>query len=73
MKQLIVLLAFAGFVLLLLSGCSSIKGVTISEPERATCEAKGCSVWTLDEIRALVTRAFRAGHEAGYTAGVQSL
>jgi hypothetical protein len=72
MKSAVVLTVFTLF-LVLLASCSSIKGVTISEQERAVCETTGCSVWTLDEIRALVSRAFRAGHAVGYKDGVKSL
>ena len=72
MKQALLLLVFAGFVLLL-SGCSNIKGVTISDAERAVCEARGCGVWTMDQIRALFIRGAQAGYEKGYKDGKELL
>lgn len=72
MRAIVVLLAFVGF-LVLLSGCTTIKGVTISEPERAVCEAEGCSVWTMDQIRALFIRGAQAGYEKGYKDGKELL
>ena len=61
MKALILLLA--------LSGCSSIKGVHITEQERQACEISGCSVWTEGELEGMARRFYRQG----YTAGVRSI
>lgn len=66
MKQLVVFIVFALFVVVL-SGCAL--GVTMTEAEQAACRKDGCSVWTMDELRALAAKAFRAGHEAGHAAG----
>ena len=67
----------AGFILfwvfawlfVLLSGCSSLPGVQISDNERKACEAEGCSVWTDRELERLAKSFF----QKGYTAGMKSL
>ena len=52
--------------LLLLSGCASLPpGVEMTDDERAACEAQGCTVWTMDELRKLIGMAMRKGYEAG--------
>ncbi len=58
------------FLALACQGCAT--GVVMDEAEQAACRAQG-SAWTADEIRALVTRAFRAGHERGYRDGTGAL
>jgi hypothetical protein len=47
----------------LLSGCATtIEGVTISDADRAACQAsQDCTVWTLQELGDLVQRAYSAG------------
>ena len=57
------------FVLLVLSGCASIKGVEITEYERKACETQGCTVWTVQELGSLARRFF----SDGYSAGVKSI
>jgi len=48
--------------LLLFSGCATIDGVKVSEADRAACkESQDCTVWSRDELRALVLEAYRAG------------
>ena len=50
----------------LLSGCASLPpGVEMTDDERAACEAQGCTVWTMDELRKLIGMAMRKGYEAG--------
>lgn len=49
----------------LLTGCSSIKGVKISDSERQACEAAGCTAWTEKELHELMQKVFRKGYEAG--------
>ena len=52
--------------LLLLSGCASLPpGVEMTDDERAACEAQGCTVWTMDELRKLIGMAMRKEYEAG--------
>lgn len=52
--------------LLLLSGCASLPpGVEMTDDERAACEAQGCTVWTMGELRKLIGMAMRKGYEAG--------
>lgn len=70
MKQLAVLIAFSGF-LALLSGCAT--GIKMTGAEQAACEKQSCSAWTVDELRALATSAFRAGYANGYQAGKELL
>ena len=53
------------FVVLLLVGCSSIKGVEITDHERKACEASGCTVWTAQELDSLARRFFLQGYNAG--------
>ena len=51
---------------MLLSGCVSLPpGVEMTDDERAACEAQGCTVWTMDELRKLIGMAMRKGYEAG--------
>ena len=51
---------------MLLSGCASLPpGVEMTDDERAACEASGCTVWTMDELRKLIGMAMRKGYEAG--------
>ena len=40
-------------------------GVEMTDDERAACEASGCTVWTMDELRKLIGMAMRKGYEAG--------
>ena len=55
---------------MLLSGCASLpSGVEMTDDERAACEAQGCTVWTMDELRKLIGIAM----QKGYAAGRQSL
>lgn len=50
----------------LLTGCASLPpGVEMTDDERAACEAQGCTVWTMDELRKLIGMAMRKGYEAG--------
>mgnify|MGYP003553389889 FL=1 len=37
----------------------------MTDDERAACEAQGCTVWTMDELRKLIGMAMRKGYEAG--------
>ncbi len=48
-----------------LSGCSAIKGVVITENERRACESIGCTVWTEQELDALARHFFKKGYEVG--------
>ena len=51
---------------MLLSDCASLpSGVEMTDDERAACEAQGCTVWTMDELRKLIGMAMRKGYEAG--------
>lgn len=51
---------------LALSGCASLPaGVQMSDDERKVCEAEGCSVWTVQELRKLITKALQQGYAAG--------
>lgn len=50
---------------LLLAGCSSIKGVEITEDERKLCETSGCTVWTANELEALAKTMWQRGYQAG--------
>ncbi len=50
---------------LLLSGCSTITGVEITEAERKACEAHGCTVWTQQELEGMARKFFRGGYQAG--------
>ena len=56
----------AVLLVLLIAGCSSIKGVTITEDERKACEVATCTVWTLEELEGLARAMFRRGYEAGF-------
>ena len=47
---------------LLLTGCAA-PGVHMNDAERAACEAQGCTVWTIDELRLLVLRSIQRGIE----------
>lgn len=57
--------AVLAMVILALTGCATLKGVEISDEERAACEASGCSVWTRAELENLVREAMRRGYLAG--------
>lgn len=50
---------------LLLTGCSSIPGVVISDDERAACEAQGCTVWSLQQLESLARRFLQEGYKRG--------
>lgn len=51
---------------MLLCGCASLPpGVEMTDDERAACDAQGCTVWTMDELRKLIGMAMRKGYEAG--------
>lgn len=65
------LIKISAIFLSLLAGCAT--GVNMTEAEQAVCREQGCSAWTMNELRSLAARAFQAGHEAGYKAGVKSL
>ena len=52
-------------VVLVLSGCATLKGVEMTEDERKLCEAEGCTVWTVQELQALVREAMQRGYLAG--------
>ena len=59
----------ATLLALLLTGCSSIPGVVISDDERKACETAGCTVWTLEELESIARRFLKEG----YTRGVKSI
>lgn len=60
MKTLIILAA------VLLGGCAALpEGVTMSEEDRASCKAEGCTVWTETELRGMAEHFFRQGYGAG--------
>ena len=49
-----------------LSGCTrGNPGVAITDEERETCAAAGCTVWTKPELDSLVRHYFQKGYEAG--------
>ena len=51
---------------LMLSGCASLPpGLQMTDEERVSCEAEGCSVWTMAELRKLISVAFSKGYTAG--------
>jgi len=50
---------------LLLSGCTTLKGVEATDDERKACAAETCTVWTERELRELVRRAMKMGFDAG--------
>ena len=51
---------------LALSGCASLPpGVQMTDAERVACEAEGCSVWTVQELRKLIGAAMLKGYQAG--------
>lgn len=53
-------------ICVLLSGCASLPaGVQMSDDERKACEAETCSVWTVQELRKLITKALQQGYAAG--------
>jgi starvation-inducible outer membrane lipoprotein len=63
MKAMFLSLALA---LALLSGCASLPaGVEMTESERVACAAEGCSVWTLAELRKLITLSMQKGYASG--------
>ncbi len=49
----------------MLSGCASLPGVQMTDAERAVCAEKGCSVWTVDELRKLISISIQRGYAAG--------
>lgn len=54
----------------LASGCATtkvpeIQGVTISPEERQSCAAKGCTVWTEEELQRLARHFFMQGIQQG--------
>lgn len=57
--------AILAIVILTLTGCATLKGVEISDDERAACEADGCTVWTKAELEMLVREAMKQGYLAG--------
>ena len=57
--------AVLAVVILTLTGCATLKGVEISDEERAACEADGCTVWTRAELEGLVREAMKQGYQAG--------
>lgn len=60
-------------VCLLLSGCSTIRGVEITKSEREACIAETCTVWTESELIKLGQRFFREGYTAGKKAEKASI
>jgi starvation-inducible outer membrane lipoprotein len=53
-------------ICVLLSGCASLPpGVQMTDAERAACESQACSVWTVDELRKLISISIKKGYEAG--------
>lgn len=52
-------------ICVLLSGCASLSGVQMTDAERAACESQACSVWTVDELRKLISISIQKGYEAG--------
>ncbi len=52
-------------ICVLLSGCASLPGVQMTDAERAACESQSCSVWTVDELRKLISISIQKGYEAG--------
>ena len=50
---------------ILLTGCSSIKGITMPDGESQACEVAGCTVWTEQELHELMRQVFRKGYEVG--------
>lgn len=58
---LCIAIAFAA----VLTGCTALPGVTMSEAERTACEAKGCTVWTQSELESLARKFFKGGYAAG--------
>lgn len=54
-----------GLMAALLSGCSSIPGVAITEAERPACEIFGCTVWTPQELSNLAGQSFLRDYHAG--------
>lgn len=52
-------------ICVLLSGCASLSGVQMTDAERAACESQACSVWTVDELRKLISISIKKGYEAG--------
>ncbi len=53
-------------LILLLSGCASLPtGIVMTDAERAVCAEKGCSVWTVDELRKLISISIQRGYAAG--------
>lgn len=56
----------AALLLVFLTGCASLPGVEISDEERKLCAAQGdCTVWTLEDLRAMVRHFWGEGFKAG--------
>jgi uncharacterized protein YceK len=53
------------FAVLLLSGCASMPGVVADKDELAACKARGCSVWTMDELTKLARKFYGEGYKDG--------
>lgn len=51
-------------LLVLASGCATTNGIEMTEAEAAACKRETCSVWTLNELRALIAKVFRDGWDA---------
>ena len=52
-------------VVLMLSGCASMPGVTANKDERAACEKYGCTVWTVQELVSFGRKIFNEGVKVG--------
>lgn len=53
-------------LLAVLSGCSrGMPGVAVTDEERETCAANGCTVWTKQELDSLARHFFQKGYDAG--------
>ncbi len=53
------------FLLALLPGCASFEGVKMNDKEAIACKEHTCSVWTPDELMALIKLSMEKGFEAG--------
>jgi hypothetical protein len=51
-------------VILMLTGCATLKGVEISDEDRVMCEREGCTVWSRSELVQLINEAMRRGYLA---------
>ncbi len=52
-------------IALLLTGCASFEGVTMTEAEAKACKEQGCTVWTVQELTGMARRFFQEGYKAG--------